>query len=140
MPAAAMALACAVTTAPATFGIYNPVATTAMTTTGSVDVACTCQALVDCVAFAYRIDLGTGQSGTSTMRQMKAGAQTLNYNLYQDETYGLVWGTGVSARSVLYLLALFGSSQRNLVYARLPAQQTARPGNYVDTTMVTITY
>jgi spore coat protein U-like protein len=140
IPASALALACAVQTAPATFGVYNPVSATAAVATGTIDISCTCVALVDCVAFAYRIDLAAGQSGTTTMRQMKAGAKTMNYNLYQDETYNTIWGAGISARSVLYLLTLFGSYQRNVVYAKAPAQQPVLPGNYVDTPVVTITY
>lgn len=140
MPATAMAVSCSVQTLPATFGVYSPQSAIPATATGSIDVACTCQALVDCAAFLYRIDIAAGQSGLTAARQMKAGTAALAYNLYQDAGYGTVWGSGSGGRSSLYLLALFGSYQRNIVYARAPAGQTVRPGNYVDTPIVTITY
>ena len=140
MPAAAMAVSCSVQTLPASFGVYSPQSATPATATGAVDIACTCQVLVDCVAFAYRVDISAGQSGSTAARQMKAATGSLGYNLYQDPGYTTVWGAENAGRASLYLLTLFGSYQRIPVYARAPAGQTVRPGNYVDTPIVTIIY
>ena len=140
MPAAALAISCSVQTLPASFGVYSPQSATPATATGAIDITCTCQVLVDCTAFTYRVDITAGQSGSTAARQMKAATGSLGYNLYQDPGYTTIWGSDSAGRSSLYLLTLFGSYQRIPVYARAPAGQTVRPGNYVDTPIITIIY
>ncbi|MEH3105812.1 MAG: spore coat U domain-containing protein [Sphingomonas fennica] len=136
---AASAVSCGVTTAPANFGVYNPLSAAAATTTGTVEVACTCT-VVDCVAFAYRVEMTAGQSGNAASREMRGPSGKLLYNLYQDSNHSAVWGSAASSYSVIYLLALFGSSQKTTVFARAPAGQKIRAGTYSDNVMVTITY
>lgn len=136
---AASAVSCGVATAPANFGVYNPLSAAAATTTGTVEIACTCT-LVDCVAFAYRVEMTAGQSGNVASREMRGPSGRLLYNLYQDSNYTSVWGSASSSYSVIYLLALFGSSQKTTVFARMPAGQKVRSGAYSDNIMVTITY
>ncbi len=138
----ASAVSCTVSTVPVRFGVYNPLQTVPLSTTGTINVACTC-AVVDCVAFGYRIDVSAGQSGNLVQRELRNGTKRLQYNLYSDPGFTSLWGTGIGATGgvgFLYLLALFGSRQPVTVYARLPARQTAQPGAYSDTPVVTIIY
>lgn len=139
VPSAASAISCTVSTLPANFGVYNPVLPTAATTTGEVDVACTCSGL-ECVAFGYRIEIAAGNSGNVAVREMQTGNARLRYNLYSDASFTTVWGTGSAGLSMIYLVPLFGSKQAAPVYARMPAGQAAVVGTYSDTPMVTITY
>lgn len=141
-PTTAGAVSCTVSTVPVRFGVYNPLQTTPLSTTGTINVACTCTVL-DCVAFGYRIDLSAGQSGNVAQRELRDGTKRLQYNLYSDPGFSTLWGTGIGTTGgvgVLYLIALFGSRQPVTVYARLPARQTAQPGAYSDTPVVTIIY
>jgi spore coat protein U-like protein len=139
IPSLASAVTCSVSTQSANFGIYNPLLSAPASTTGSVDVACTCS-VVDCVAFGYRLEVSAGRSGNVADRTMRAGGSNLHYNLYTDANYSSVWGSGSAGMSVLYLVALFGSKQTTIVYARAPASQNIVAGSYSDTPMVTITY
>lgn len=138
-PSAACAVTCTVSTLPAKFGVYNPLQATPTSTTGEIDVACTCS-VVDCVAFYYRVELSAGSSGNAAARQMRSGSASLRYNLYSDPSYTSVWGTGSAGYSPLYLLALFGSKQVLTVYGRMPAGQMVTPASYSDAPVVTIFY
>lgn len=140
MPSAAMALACSVSTLPANFGIYNPLLTTPLSTTGTINVACTCTIAVDCLAFSYRIEMSAGQSGNTAAREMRAGTGRLRYNLYSNVGFSSVWGTGNAGLSMLYLITLFGSRQTATVYARMPAGQVVPAGSYTDSPTVTVFY
>lgn len=138
-PSVAQALSCTVTTLPASFGIYDPFQAAPASTTGEVDVSCTCS-VVDCIAFSYRVEISAGASGSTAARQMRSGVASLQYNLFSDPGYNSIWGTGSQAYSVLYLVALFGSKQATTVYARMPAGQMAAPGSYSDAPVVTVFY
>ena len=139
IPGAASAVTCSVSTQSANFGVYNPLLAAPASTTGIIDVACTCSVL-DCIAFGYRLDIGAGQSGNTADRRMRAADKQLRYNLYADASYSTIWGSGSGGMSVIYLIALFGSKQTSVVYARAPASQIVPPGAYSDMPVVTITY
>lgn len=140
LPSTAGAVACNVSTLPAQFGVYNPLDAAPLATTGAINVACTCTGLLDCVVFAYRIEVSAGQSGSTAAREMRSGTGRLQYNLFSDPGFTSVWGTGNAGYSVLYLLTLFGSKQTATVYARIPARQVVPAGSYSDSPMVTISY
>ncbi|WP_162301991.1 Csu type fimbrial protein [Croceibacterium ferulae] len=140
LPSTAGAVACNVSTLPAQFGVYNPLDAAPTSTTGAINVACTCTGVLDCVAFAYRIEVSAGQSGNTAVREMRSGTGRLQYNLFSDPGFSSIWGTGSAGYSVLYLLTLFGSRQTATVYARIPARQVVSAGSYSDSTVVTISY
>jgi len=140
LPSTAGAVACNVSTLPAQFGVYNPLDAAPLSTTGAVDIACTCTGLLDCVAFAYRIEVSAGQSGSTAAREMRSGTGRLQYNLYSDPGFKSILGTGSAGFSMLYLLTLFGSRQTATVYARIPARQVVPAGSYSDSPAVTIFY
>lgn len=137
---AAMAVSCTVSTLPANFGVYNSLLSAPAVTTGNIDVACTCTIGVDCVIFGYRIEVSAGQSGNTAAREMRSDSAGLRYNLYSDAAYSSIVGTGSASYSVLYLVALFGSRQTSVVYARAPAGQVVPVGSYSDAPTVTIVY
>lgn len=140
MPSTALAVSCNVSTRPAAFGIYNPLQSTPLTTTGEINVACACTGILDCVAFGYRIEVSPGQSGNTAAREMRAGTGRLQYNLYSDAALRSVWGSGSASVSMLYLLTLFGSKQTLTVYARIPPGQVVPAGAYSDNAAVTILF
>src|SRR5262249_29117614 len=75
------------------FATYDPLAATSTDSTGTVNVVC---AYVSGGAdqIGYRLSLSTGLSGTYVARQLRAGTNTLAYNLYGDAGRTAVWGNG----------------------------------------------
>lgn len=140
LPSTVGAVACNVSTVPAQFGVYNPLDAAPLSTTGAIDVACTCTILLDCIAFAYRIEVSAGQSGSTASREMRSVTGRLRYNLFSDPGFSSVWGTGSAGSTKSYLLTLFGSKQTATVYARIPARQVVPAGSYSDSPAVTIFY
>ena len=95
------------------------------------------------MAFSYDVEIGPGNSGSVSDRRMrKAGDVSggLQYGLYRDGGRSLPWDTGPNKVSVTYLLALFGSWQRNTIYGRIPVGQVVASGAYSDSPAVVVTY
>ena len=134
---------CTTVTTNVAFGSYSPLAYGNTDSTGSVQVSC---GGVAGLLVPFKIDLSAGSGGSYAGRQMKSGADSLNYNLYTDSSYTTIWGDGSGAsQSVLggLLLDVLGLSpaQTFWVYGRLPGRQlTAVPGIYSDLINVTLTY
>ena len=84
---------CTITTAPVTFGAYDPVtanATAPLDATGTVTVTCTKGAVA-------KVGLGAGSNAQGTTRRMTGGAAAfLTYELYQDSSHSTVWGDTAS--------------------------------------------
>jgi spore coat protein U-like protein len=84
----------------------------------------------------YKVLLSGGGSGNVAARRMTGPAAALiNYNLYTDATYGVVWDntSGVSGTGS-------GTDQYLQVYGRVPAQAAPTPGTYTDTVTVTVSW
>jgi len=140
--AGAKAEVCTVGTSPVAFGVYDPLAAGPLDTTGNVAVTCTS---VGNALVLYRVDLGTGQSGTYNTRAMTNGVSQLNYNLYTNAARTLVWGNGTGGtRRVwnFYFLQPIGSTQtdNHTVYGRIFPAQNVSVGSYLDTLVVTVTF
>lgn len=91
--------------------------------------------------FNTDITIGPGGSADQENRAMTAGAATLAYNLYTDNTYGTIWGDGTGTTSVVGVTGTGMSNVGNsVVYGRvlLADGQAAEPGAYTDTVVVTI--
>lgn len=86
---------CTVSASGVAFGNYNPLANANADGTGSVSVTCTGSATV-----TYTIGASTG-SGAYLARKLVSGSQTLNYNVYVDNTRTTIWGDGSSGTSLL---------------------------------------
>lgn len=132
LPVAARAQ-CTVTAAPVSFGTYVPFSATPDDATGSVRVACSN------FSGGYTIALGSG-GGTISARRMASGSATLQYQLYTTAARTTVWGNGTGGSVVVSGSCFFLCSQIYSVHGRIPARQVARPGTYVDTITVTVTF
>jgi spore coat protein U-like protein len=139
-PARAVILGtCTVSAVGVSFGNYNPVATTALTSTGQVTVNCSTAFVFGTTAIT--IDLSTGASNTYTARTMLSGTNTLTYNLYQNAADTVIWGNGTGGSSA-YDGNITGAQPtlQVTVYGQIPALQNPVPGSYTDTITVTVNY
>lgn len=132
LPAAARAQ-CTVTAVPVDFGTYLPFSATPDDATGSVRITCTT------LIAGYTIALGPG-GGTVPARRMASGSATLLYQLYTTAARTTVWGNGTGGSVTVSGGCVLLCNQTHTVYGRIPARQVARPGTYVDTITVTITF
>ncbi len=81
--------------------------------------------------------LDGGSSGNVNARQMRNGANRLNYQIYRNSARNAVWGTGADAQTQILLETRNGSVT---VYGRIPARQVVPEGTYTDTVNVTLTF
>lgn len=134
---------CSAATAPTLpFGNYTPGSGTTINVNTTVSIACTKK-----TPFTVSLNVGlAGNGGTMTARQMGDGAgDTLQYNLYTDNTYKTVFGdtTGGSA-TVGGTGAGMATQVPTTVYGQLVDsaynQANGAPGSYTDTITVTVTY
>lgn len=128
---------CTISSLPVNFGDYDSVgtnATTDLTGTGTVIVACT-------KGTAATIDLGNGGYLSGGSRRMSSGGDFLNYSLYKDSTRTQVWGSGLSSGTTALYNALSKASASILVYGTVPqGQDVTVSDNYTDTVQATINY
>jgi spore coat protein U-like protein len=130
---------CTATATGVSFGSYDPTATQATTTTGSVQVHCT---LLVAIAGSFSIDLSTGSSNSYSGRTLRNGASKLNYNLFTNNTRSQIWGngTGGSANVSQTFSGLLIVDQSVNIYGSIGAGQNVPDGSYSDTIIATINY
>jgi spore coat protein U-like protein len=142
-PGAGAAVTCSVSTVGVVFGAYNPLASAATTSAGSITVTCTStnngNTTINIVA-----TYGTGYSGTYASRTMLSGSNVLNYNLYFDAAYTQVRGDGTGGTTAGSATLTLGRNQTGsasgTLYGRIPAGQDVAPGAYADAIVVTVSY
>ena len=137
------AVTCTVSALPVVFGVYNPLGALPTVSTGGVTM--TCQPVLVAILQSYTLSLSAGGGASYASRRLASGANTLQYQLYSDPGYSVVWGNGSGGSSTVagsFLLAvLVPVSATHIVYARMPALQSgAVAGAYTDTIIVTVTY
>lgn len=115
------------------FGAYNPIATTDLDATTTLDVTCTSG-----TGYIVSMDAGIGSGATIATRKMTSSGNTLNYSLYRNAARTQVWGQTSGTDTVAGTGT--GTAQSLTVYGRAPAAQAAPPGSYSDTVTVTVTY
>ena len=142
-PAASAAVNCSVSVVGVAFGLYNPLATAATTSAGSIKVTCTSTSNGN-TTVNITADYGTGSSGTYATRTLRSGSNLLNYNLYFDAAYTQVRGDGTGGTTAGQATLTLGRNQTGsasgTLYGRIPAGQDVAPGSYADTIVVTVTY
>jgi spore coat protein U-like protein len=132
-PATVRAAVCGVSATPVAFGTYPPFSGTPTDSTGSVTVTCIGTATIS-------IALSTGGSGSYAARQMNNGGIHLLYQLYSTAGRTTIWGNGTGG-TVTVSDTLVGFASRNYtVFGRIPTLQGVKPGAYVDTITVTVSY
>jgi len=127
---------CTISTAPVTFGAYDPVAANAtapLDAIGTVTVACTKGAVA-------KVGLNAGANAQGTTRRMGQGtAEYLTYEIYKDTTHATIWGD--TADTALDIPAAPNRNPRTFTaYGRIAAAQDAAVGNYTDTVVATVNF
>ncbi len=137
---------CSVSTVGVAFGTYDPLAPVPNDSTGNVTVSCTYLS-GGAAQITYTAKLSTGNSGTYASRQLRAGAVSLNYNLFIDTARSVIWGDGLGGTNMASGSFIVGpgvgnSSRREVrpVYGRIPARQDVLDGAYTDTIIVTLQF
>jgi spore coat protein U-like protein len=137
-PAAWAAIgSCTVSATSVAFGIYTPLQAAPLASTGTISIACTGVT----GRTGITIDLSTGASGNYATRTLKAGAFTLNYNLYLDAANTQIWGDGSGGS--LQGTATIRRRRPNATltaYGAVAAAQDPAAGSYTDTITVTVNY
>jgi spore coat protein U-like protein len=125
-------LGCTVSTTSLGFGSINPLIAADTNSVATVTVSCT-------ALTSYSLSLSAGGGGSFLQRTMRSGANQLFYQIYSDAANSTVWGDGSGGSSVVNASAA-GTGTTTYAYGRVPHQQTAVPGTYADSIVVTITY
>lgn len=116
------------------FGAYDPLlshADTPLDATADLQMLCTKNSQANVV-----FDFGRNSHGP--VRGMIAGAERVNYELFQDASRNKPWGDGENA---LHVIGSGGrEAQRFVVYGRVPAGQEVPPGPYTDIVMATVDF
>lgn len=129
---------CSVTTTPVAFGVYDISLATPTNSTGTITVTCD---VVPKPNVIISIGPTTAPSSGFNPRTMKFGVNLLNYNLYTDAAYSLIWGDGTLGTNTVTLPAVPRNTPKvTTVYGRITAGQDVVPGVYGETLTVTITY
>jgi spore coat protein U-like protein len=118
------------------FGNYN--ASSGTPTTSTMAVTVRCQNAADTLP-AFVASLSKGTAPTYNPRQMALGANRLNYNIFNQNTYVTIWGDGTGGT----LTRSYGGGGNTAVgtgFGRITTGQYVTPGIYTDTITVTITY
>lgn len=143
--APAQAVTCGASTAGLAFGAYDLLSPAPLLADASVRITCSLQASDGPAqrVVASLIALSTGASGTYAARQMRAGAERMNYNVYTTSAYTTVWGSGsggTGVRGVAFTLNPARPTRFADVtgYGRVPALQDVGVGSYSDALVVTV--
>lgn len=107
---------------------------------GMINVDCT--NVID-VAPAVIVRIDDGTWGTMTTRKMRnAAGETLDYNIYTTNQYGVIWGdlTGGASNITISggLLSIGHWTASREMFARASPLRTTKPGDYSDTVVVRI--
>jgi spore coat protein U-like protein len=129
---------CTLTTANILFGNYDPAVANRTapldTTSGAVTIKC-----VTGTSATIGLNLGSNASGTQR-RMFNSGAGTyINYQLYQDSAYTVVWGN--SAGSYNSPPAAPNQNARTYtIYAQAPGGQNVSVGSYTDNLTASVNF
>lgn len=107
---------------------------------GTVTVDCT--HVID-VAPSVIVRINDGTWGTMAARKMRnAAGETLDYNIYTTNQYGVVWGdlTGGASNITISggLLSIGHWTASREMFGRVSPTTTTKPGDYADTVVVQI--
>ncbi len=126
---ATVVTSCSVSATDLAFGNYDPV----LGTLGTSTVTSNCT-----LATSYSLALDFGGAPDINSRVMDGpNANTLGYQLYQDVTRLIPWGTGADE---LTGLVGTGLDAPLTVFGTIPAAQNVEAGSYTDTVTVTLTF
>ena len=123
---------CHIVATPVAFGAYDPYQAVSSAAIGTIELTCA-------EGTPYTIRIGFGQNTSdNTQRRMRhvGGMGMLAYNLYRNAAGTEIWGDGSHSTFVQSGMT-DKTSDRLLVYGRLPGRQNVRAGSYADAVTVT---
>jgi spore coat protein U-like protein len=121
---------CSVSATNVDFGAYNPIAPGPLP--GTAVVSYTCSEDVE----AVMIWLGPGDSGSYGSRRMRAGSETLRYNLYADAARTMVWGDCSGGTTCYVRHCPPRDKQIHVaVYGLIPPRQDVGAGTFSDSAL-----
>ncbi|NTF45673.1 spore coat protein U domain-containing protein [Rhizobium rhizogenes] len=146
LPSFALAQSCSFSVANVNFGPVDTLSNNPVNTTSTLTASCTGGLLDIGRRLLICPNMGTGSGGatSATARQMLNGTNPLNYQLYSDPGYSVIWGSNTwsyPARAPAYALtmallsggSLIGASGSFTVYASaLGNQPTAATGAFTS--------
>jgi spore coat protein U-like protein len=141
---AATTASCTAATTGIAFGLYNPLATVANASTGTLKVTCTGRG-TGSINVTLNVTLSTGLSNSYATRKMFSGANSLNYNIYWSTAYDQIIGDGSGGSfpgSTQPFTVQAGGSNfaTGTFFGLAPAGQDVAPGSYADVITVTVNY
>jgi len=138
VPEIAGAIQCRIRVVPINFGTYMPLTTVDVDVIGQIEVQCQAQ------PGTFVVAIGPGTSGDPASRTLLAGpGQFLAYNLYRDPAHSQIWGDGTPPTFVVTGARTSAGPPTRInlpVYARIFANQSPDPGQYVDNLTVTVLF
>ena len=144
--AAAQAVTCGVTTGGLPFTAYDVYSPTAVTGNATIAVGCSFQPSdTGSIDVNYTISLSTGSSNSFVNRTMMLAGDSLQYNIYTTNTYGVVWGDGTGGSQTQGGNFKLTNGHPTgtatwTAYGRIPALQDASVGNHTDNVTITVAY
>jgi spore coat protein U-like protein len=123
---------CTISATDVALGAYDP--GSASDGTGTITYQCT-----PGLSPSIELDAGQNGSGNANDRAMSnGGSGRLDYNIYQDNTFSILWGDGTNGSNVEDVTA-DGNSDDVTAYVTAPSgQSSAAAGSYSDTVTATI--
>src|SRR3954453_6556251 len=120
---------CALSGGTLSFGNYTSGQPTDLDVDGSINY-------VNCSG-TLTFALDGGGSGNINARQMRQGANQLNYQIYRPASRSAVFGTGADSQGKI----LIGTQSGTLtIYGRIPKSQIVPDGTYTDIVNITLTF
>lgn len=92
----------------------------------------------NCNSNNVQISIAHGNAPSFSPRQLKSGANVLQYNLYRDAGRTQIWGDG-SGVTFIYTNSNYNSTTVP-IYGRIFMQQAKPAGAYTDTMVVSINF
>lgn len=133
---------CGVSVTSIAFGSYDIFVSEHNTSTGNISVTCTGGS--ETSTASYNIKLSSGNSGNFSQRQLRQNSYILNYNLYTNPSYSIIWGDNSGDSGMVqdsFSLSTTTVTKDYTVYGLIPAAQNrVYIGNYTDTIIVTVDY
>ncbi len=136
---------CTITTAPVSFGTYDPVAPKATTAKGKISLSCTKGTKPNLI----RLDYGKNSAGTQARSMStESGTDLLPYELYKPLAAGgecsdansEIWGnTTLTGLTVTDVASLTTPASYN-VCGKINTGQDVKPGAYKDSVTVTVEF
>ena len=128
--------ACSIDASPMTFGNYDPTSAEDLTVSATIASTCTSGSAA-AISMDEGIFAGTGSTAAVPVRRMAGvDGSFLNYSVYSDSGYSVVWGAGDTDVGVTGT----GSAVNSTAYGKVTAGQAAAVTSFADSVVVTLTY